>query len=221
METEYFDFDLLEVKRGDIGGADHGSFSGLASPFNGEPDTYGDVIAQGAFTKSLAAHRTKGTAPVMLWAHDPAAVIGKWTSLRETGSGLEVKGKLTLAVAKAAEAWALIKDHAVSGLSIGYRTVRADKGENNTRILRAVDLLEISIVGMPAAGAARIVAAKAMLARGECPQRADLERLLRAAGMTKSQALRAAPAVRQALDPEAADLNALAEAIARAHAALR
>jgi hypothetical protein len=157
---------------------------------------------------------------MMLWSHSPSEVIGKWTSLRETGDGLEVRGKLTLAVAKAAEAWALIKDNAISGLSIGYRTIRAAKGKDGTRILHEVDLFEVSIVGMPAAGAARITAAKAMLAAGQMPGRADLERLLRSAGMSKSQALRAAPAVIRSLDPGAADLDALATAIERARAVL-
>ncbi len=81
-----------------------GIIRGYASTFGGEADSYGDVIAAGAFSKTLSEHAGKKTTPAMLWAHDPANPIGKWTRLVEDSMGLAVEGKLTLAVPRAQEA---------------------------------------------------------------------------------------------------------------------
>lgn len=93
-----------------------GLFSGYASTFNGPADAYGDVIAPGAFSKTLAS----GRVPAMLWAHDPSEPIGKWLSLTEDRLGLRVEGKLTLGTKRGVEAHALMLDRAL-GLSIGFR----------------------------------------------------------------------------------------------------
>jgi HK97 family phage prohead protease len=60
---------------------------------------------------------------------------------------LYVEGKLTLGVAKADEAYLLLKEGALDGLSIGFRPIvtREDKIQK-ARILLDVDLLEISLV---------------------------------------------------------------------------
>lgn len=97
-----------------------GVFTGYGSTFGGVPDSYGDVVAPGAFSKTLASGR-----PVaMLWCHNSAAPIGRWLSIAEDREGLKVEGKLTLATQLGAEAHALMRDEAV-GLSIGYRVPAA------------------------------------------------------------------------------------------------
>ena len=62
----------------------------------------------------------------MLWQHDPAQPIGIWDEVREDATGLYVKGRLLPDVARAREAQALLAAGAVDGLSIGYRTLRAE-----------------------------------------------------------------------------------------------
>src|SRR5688500_2266754 len=91
-----------------------GTVTGYGSPWGGEPDSYGDVVARNAFTKSIAAHRTAGTSPSLLWSHDSQHVLGVITQLKEDARGLHVAGRLTLEVAKAAEAHALLKAGALS-----------------------------------------------------------------------------------------------------------
>ena len=44
---------------------DTGEFEGYGSTFTDVPDSYGDVIAKGAYVDSLAAHKSKGTMPKM------------------------------------------------------------------------------------------------------------------------------------------------------------
>jgi HK97 family phage prohead protease len=152
---------LLVFKSASI--APSGIFSGFAATFNGPPDSYGDIIAPYAFSDSLADHAKKGTTPAMLWQHDQAEPVGKWTALNETAKGLEVAGKLTLGTRRGAEAYALMKDDALS-LSIGYRIPKdgAAYSGNGTTTLKRIDLLEVSIVALPANSAAKITSVKSI-----------------------------------------------------------
>lgn len=138
-----------------------GEFTGLASTFGGEPDSYGDVIAPGAFTKSLAHHKANGTRPALLWQHDQTAPIGVWNSLEETDAGLLATGRLTLDVPQAKSAHALMRDGALS-LSIGYSIANGGAEiVNGARLLKEIQLHEISAVAMPANHHARITSVKA------------------------------------------------------------
>ncbi|HEX2529817.1 MAG TPA: HK97 family phage prohead protease [Geminicoccus sp.] len=131
-----------------------GTFSGYASVF-GEPDSFGDTIKPGAFRKSLAKRSATG-GPAMFWNHNPDQPIGVWTELVEDARGLKATGKLVTETAKGAEALALLKAGAVNGLSIGFRAVASERGPNGGRVLTAIDLVEVSLVTLPAASNARV-----------------------------------------------------------------
>jgi HK97 family phage prohead protease len=135
-----------------------GVFEGYASLF-GLVDLGGDLVAPGAFARSLAK---RGPGQVrMLWQHDPAAPIGSWTSIVEDGRGLKVKGRLNLAVARAREALALLREGAVDGLSIGFRVKTARKSATGgVRRLIDLDLWEVSIVTFPMLPQARVTSVK-------------------------------------------------------------
>lgn len=150
----------IEIKRASI--TDEGQFKGYASTFGGRPDSHGDVIAPGAFTKSLQRHQDAGTSPALLWSHDQSQPIGIWQELIEDGNALNVVGKLTLEVEKAREAHSLIKDGALA-LSIGFLIPEGGAVRTNgTRELREVDLHEISVVAMPANPRSRITEVKSI-----------------------------------------------------------
>ena len=121
---------------------------GYASRF-GLPDQGGDIVAKGAFGASLARLAAKGDKVRMLWQHDPTKPIGVWDEIREDETGLWVKGRLLSEVALAREAAALIDAGAIDGLSIGYRTVRAEKDQKGRRVLTEVELWEVSLVTFP------------------------------------------------------------------------
>ena len=74
--------------------------------------------------------------------------------LAEDKRGLRVIGRLSTGSAAGREAAALLKDGAVGGLSFGYR-VKAPEGAE-PRHLRAVELVEVSLVTMPMMPAARV-----------------------------------------------------------------
>jgi HK97 family phage prohead protease len=94
-------------------------FEGYASLF-GVVDAGGDIIAPGAFRRSIAERGAAGIR--MLFQHDPAQPVGVWFDMREDGTGLFVRGRLSDGVARSRELAALLGDGAIDGLSIGFRT---------------------------------------------------------------------------------------------------
>ena len=137
-----------------------GTFEGYASLFR-VADLGRDIVEQGAFRESLVRRGPAGIK--MLWQHDPAEPIGRWTTLIEDQRGLFVRGRLSLAVARAREIHALMREGAVDGLSIGFRPEKArTEPRTGLRRLERVDLWEISIVTFPMLPQARVSAVKAM-----------------------------------------------------------
>lgn len=128
---------------------------GYASLF-GVTDQGGDVVLAGAYRKSLDRLRAEGRQVKMLWQHDPAQPIGVWEEIREDAKGLWVKGRILADVEKGREAAALIAAGAIDGLSIGYRTITAEKDAKGQRLLREVELWEVSLVTFPMLPQARI-----------------------------------------------------------------
>ncbi len=146
-------------------GAD-AAITGYASLF-GTPDQSGDVVMPGAYAASLAALAASGRRVKMLWQHDPTQPIGIWDEVREDGRGLWVRGRVLPDVARGREAMALIGAGALDGLSIGYRTKRAERLAGGGRRLHEIDLWEVSLVTFPMLAQARVAAkAKAGAAAG-------------------------------------------------------
>ncbi|MBU2869032.1 HK97 family phage prohead protease [Pacificibacter marinus] len=145
----------------DIKVTDGFDIEGYASVF-GRTDQGGDMVQAGAYKRSLADMMAKGRSVKMLWQHDPAQPIGIWDEVREDARGLYVKGRLLKDVEKGREAAALIEAGAIDGLSIGYRTVRAQKLRDQkdgkaARLLSELELWEVSLVTFPMLPGARLV----------------------------------------------------------------
>lgn len=139
-----------------------GEIEGYASLYGAE-DSEADIVLPGAFDASLRQWNTLGRTPPLLWQHDPAQPIGVWTSIRSDARGLHVRGQLFVnEIARAAEAYALLRRGALSGLSIGYRPEVARRdAKRGVRLLEKVRLFEISLVTFPALDSARISSVKA------------------------------------------------------------
>lgn len=129
---------------------------GYASLFD-RRDQGGDVVQPGAYAASLAALAAAGRRVKMLWQHDPAQPIGVWEEVREDGRGLWVKGRILTEVEKGREAVALLAAGAIDGLSIGYRTVTAER-DGKGRRLTGLELWEVSLVTFPMLPEARVAA---------------------------------------------------------------
>ncbi|GAA3873005.1 HK97 family phage prohead protease [Celeribacter arenosi] len=141
---------------------------GYASLF-GIKDTGGDVVQKGAYARSLSTLSQKGRRVKMLWQHDPAQPIGIWDEVHEDAKGLFVKGRLLTELQQGREAVALIEAGAIDGLSIGYRTLRAQKDQKGARLLSELELWEVSLVTFPMLPEARLVAE----AKGADPSEAE------------------------------------------------
>lgn len=149
---------------------DDGRIEGYASLF-GAVDAGGDIVLPGAYAASLKRLAGRGGAVKMLWQHDPAQPIGVWESVAEDGRGLYVKGRLLNAVEKGREAAALLAAGAIDGLSIGYRTVRAERDGKGRRLLSELELWEVSLVTFPMLQNARVGA------KAEAPEDPDLRQM--------------------------------------------
>lgn len=159
-------FDPSEVRFGrpfEVKASSSGRIEGLASPFGGDPDAYGDIVAPGAFAKSLALHEAERTAPAMLWSHDPSRLVGRWTRLVERQDGLHVEGSLNLKTTEGAQAFEHVRAGDLDGLSIGFDIPKGGaEFVEGRRMLREIALMEVSLVAMPAARRARVTAVKSI-----------------------------------------------------------
>lgn len=181
MTTKILDFECELKASGDTG-----TFEGYGSVFS-ITDRGGDIVAAGAFTETLAAAKTAGRLPAMLWQHRQAEPIGVYTSMDEDSVGLKVAGKLALKTARGAEAYELMKMGAITGLSIGYK-VRDDSWDRVTgvRTIKKADLFELSLVTIPMNDASRVSAVKTI---EELDSLSEFERHLRdVGGFSKSEA---------------------------------
>lgn len=170
------------------------TFSGYGAVF-GNVDSYGDVIAPGAFAETLAQHKSAGSAPLMFLNHDAfgSLPIGKWTDMNEDSFGLKVTGEL-LDTSMGRDTYTALKAGALNGLSIGFRPIewaQRSKPEDPKRTLKKVDLVEVSVVTLPANEKARVQAVKNFAEDDNMTLR-DLETLLRECGLSRSQAERVA-----------------------------
>lgn len=196
------DFSEREVKYAPLNVetvSDEGIFEGYASLFN-TIDLTKDRVIKGAFAKGL-----KGKSPLnvkMLYQHNPNEPIGIWQVIKEDHKGLYVQGKLLKEITRAKEVLALMKQGALDGLSIGYKTIRSKRSNNSgvkqrnqpaqktaIRDLIEVDLYEISIVTFPMHPDARVHSVKTLAMKNGLPTIREFERwLMRDAGFTRKQA---------------------------------
>lgn len=133
---------------------DTGSIEGKAWDFS-SPDRVGDVIEPKAFAGTV------GKSLPMLFAHDQAQAIGVWDSVSVEADGLKVRGKMLVDdVARAKEVRSLIRAGGVSGLSIGFMTKKAAPRRGGGRTISDLDVVEVSIVSVPAHPGAQISSVK-------------------------------------------------------------
>ena len=183
MQVRSFDYDVKAV-------SEAGIFTGYGSVF-GVVDSYNEVVAPGAFLESLAEAKAKGRSFPVLWQHNTGEPIGSWDTeaLKEDEHGLIGAGELWLDDAPYARiAYRGMKARAITGLSIGYYVRESSRDEKTgIRTLTKLDLVEISIVTVPANDEARTDVIKSKLAHGGLPSLREFEALLREQGFSKNQ----------------------------------
>lgn len=178
METKLFSFTDVKLATTDDEAM---AFSGYGAVF-GNTDDYGDVIAPGAFKRTLKSDAT----PLMFLNHDARSLpIGKWLTLEEDDFGLKVSGQF-LDTTAGRDAYIAAKAGAITGLSIGFIPTDIKYGNLGSaepeRLIKAVELLEISVVTFPANASARIADVKSF------SRESDFLRVLVSLGMSSGDA---------------------------------
>ena len=162
-----------------------GRFEGYASVWD-SVDSYGDTVQRGAFAKTIEAFTEQGRMPRMFYSHNSSSVIGKWLSMEEDDKGLRVVGELTPGHRMAEDVRASLQHGAMDGLSIGFIDRDSEELKGGGRLLKEIELHEISVVSMPAEERALITSVKSRLARIDGLK--DAEKVLRDAGFTRAEA---------------------------------
>lgn len=179
---------------------DAGKFSGYAAVF-GSVDSHGEVFLPGAFAESLRK-RTPG----LFYQHPEKygvqpQPIGVITTIKEDDRGLYVEGQINTETRLGRETWALMKQGALSGLSVGFRVaandVRFDADRQALEIMKA-DLHEVSVVADPANDSARILEIKSRLSTGDLITVRDLEGIFKEIGFSRREAKKLCSCVKQA-----------------------
>lgn len=139
MEYKQFKFELKAVD-------EEGTFSGYASTFGPPADSYGDIIEEGAFKRTLAHRKGK---VALLDMHDPRRRAGV-VYLEEDAKGLKVsKGVLNRASEVGAALHSDLLFYQQHGLpmemSIGFDAVKRDLADG-VRHLKEIKLWEVSLV---------------------------------------------------------------------------
>ena len=177
-----FEYEFKQV------GDEEGIFEGLASPFGGKPDDFGDIIDAGAFKKTLRQGGRNGNGIAMLWQHESHNPIGIWITHIETEAGLEVKGRLAVKSTQGLDAFELMKIKALKGLSIGFEVNEFEENrKTKIRHLKEISLWEISPVTFPAQVRATITDVKSAIENAKNEK--ELEDALREAGLSNKAAL--------------------------------
>lgn len=134
-----------------------GIVEGYASTFDREPDSYGDVIAPGAFADTLARWRETGKPIPLLYGHsteDPEYNIGKVVEAYEDERGLFVRCEFDADNPKAQYVRKLVQQGRLYQFSFAYQVLDAGTVELESGIeayeLRKLDLFEVSLVQIPA-----------------------------------------------------------------------
>jgi HK97 family phage prohead protease len=156
MKFKHVNLTEFDVKYADTGIA---TIEGYGSTF-GNKDDQGDIVMPGAFIDSL-----KDRMPAMLYQHKTEKIAGIWDAASEDSKGLIMQGK-TLNTTLGRDVAEEMRSGALKCLSIGYG-VKSNGAiydrANNTRILKALDLYEVSPVTFPANDKATITNVKAAL----------------------------------------------------------
>lgn len=140
---QFKNFDIQETKKEDDGRL---TITGYGAYF-GNVDSYGDIIANGAFVKTLAERKNR---IAFCYQHDIWNPIGKIESIEEDDKGLKITVKLSAAED---DIQTKVREGILNEMSIGYRTINSrqeTRDGQQVNILEEVKLIEISLVTVAA-----------------------------------------------------------------------
>ena len=158
---------MIKTKTFDIKADNLGAIVGYASTWTREPDSYGDVVAKGAFAECIARLKEEGRNIPLLWNHaamDLKAFIGTVTDLAEDDHGLKFEADFD-GTEEAQRARQLAQDGRLCKFSFAYDVLDAGEVEledgRKANELRKLNIHEVSLVMYPANADTSVVSVKA------------------------------------------------------------
>jgi HK97 family phage prohead protease len=127
---------------------------GYASVFD-VIDSHNDLILKGAFYESINKH-TMEKKVKLLWQHNHSEPIGIIEELYEDATGLFMTATINSLTQRGKEIISLIGQNAINGLSIGFKVEDSEYNIDGIRIIKKIDLWEVSVVTFPANEQAQI-----------------------------------------------------------------
>jgi HK97 family phage prohead protease len=149
MKTLKKDVPVSGVKAGPDDGLAEGEFLAYPATFTKTPDSYGDVIAKGAFADTITKWKDSGDVMPGMYLHDPNQIVASATDMGEDDHGWWVKGKFD-DDPPAQRIYNLLKGRRLSSLSFAYDVVDEGKAElddgTTANELRKVNAHEFSFL---------------------------------------------------------------------------
>ena len=161
----------VKFKVGPEDGLAEGEFIVYPSTFTREPDSYGDVVAKGAFLDDIKAWGESGNVLPGLYGHrmdDPDFFIAAASEMGEDDHGWWIKGMFDLESPKGPQVYRLVKGKRLNQLSFAYDVqdeaqVEVADGQKANE-LRKLKVYEFSFVPIGANQDTSVVAVKAAAA---------------------------------------------------------
>ena len=145
MERLYKNFEMKADESGTI--------SGYFSTYDRIPDSYGDVVAPGAFTDTIKARKESGHPFPLCWNHDLDQIIGRVDEIEDTEKGPHMVASF-FDTPLAQEKRAIVQSGVVYQFSFAYEVEKSAevKLEDGTKAneLQKLNLYEVSVVPIPA-----------------------------------------------------------------------
>lgn len=158
------------VKAGAEDGLEEGQFLVYPSTFTREPDSYGDVVAPGAFLEDIETWKASGFTMPGLFGHrldDPDFYVASALEQGEDEHGWWIKGEFDMESPKGPHVYRLVKSKRLTQLSFAFQVL--DEGavelEDGVKAneLRKLKVYEFSFVPIGANQDTSVVAVKAIV----------------------------------------------------------
>lgn len=158
----------VSVKAGPEDGLGEGEFLVYPSTFTKQPDSYGDIVAPGAFLDTITHWKESGNVLPGLFGHrmdDPDYFVAGALDMGEDDHGWWVKGAFDLDSPKGPQTYRLVKGKRISQLSFAYDVLDEGQveleGGKKANELRKLHVYEFSFVPVGANQDTSVVAVKA------------------------------------------------------------
>ena len=145
-----------------------GKIAGFFSTYEKTPDSYGDIIAPGAFTKTIEDRKATGHPFPLCFNHDFSAVIGAVNTIEEKEQGPYIEADF-LDTQLGQDVRKMVQSGAIYQFSFAYDVLKnrapnaEEKANGVTNVLEEVEVYEVSVVTVPANSNAQVTDIKSAI----------------------------------------------------------